>query len=361
MAQDGQVLWAVSQAGAVLVFVHDDIEPPVQLVLDPPMRPGDLVQAVGEECGAEQVVGGLGRCPCGGLADAMHLADGGQPRPGVPLLQPADVGRDGGRACLNPAVAGIDGRLGRGGLGGGVIKEADDVIVQRALIAFQRQGVVATLIDDLPGRGAWQCNASAVTIVPWSDSRRSRAGTAVISFDLASVATCASTSRCSHPQALTMCSADLPLARSNERRRTLPSMATTPGAAAPDAGSGRQAAALLGEPGHEAPERGAERLRVKLAEQAAERVVARHPVGERQDAPQARAKRCERERLLGLREQRHVHRTLPAAQHRAQRDEQKLVEVMQGGIASPRIVQLVPARRKLVQGTTPMPNQRPKK
>jgi hypothetical protein len=50
----------------------------------------------------------------------------------------------------------------------------------------------------------------------------------VISLDLASVAICASTRRCSHPQALTMCSADLPLARSNERRSTLPSMATTP-------------------------------------------------------------------------------------------------------------------------------------
>jgi hypothetical protein len=32
----------------------------------------------------------------------------------------------------------------------------------------------------------------------------------------------------SEPHALTMCNADLPLARSNERRKTLPSMATTP-------------------------------------------------------------------------------------------------------------------------------------
>jgi len=111
--------------------------------------------------------------------------------------------------------------------------------------------------------------------------------------------------------------------------------------------------ASLGLLPHEAPERGAERLRIKLAEQAAERVVARHPVGQRQDAAQ--------ERLLGLRKQRHVHRTLPAAQHRAQRDEQKLVEVMQAGVAGPRVVQLVPARRKPIQGTTPMHNQRPKR
>ena len=37
-------------------------------------------------------------------------------------------------------------------------------------------------------------------------------GTAVLSFDLASVAICPSTSRCSQCQAETICSADLPLA-----------------------------------------------------------------------------------------------------------------------------------------------------
>ena len=64
-----------------------------------------------------------------------------------------------------------------------------------------------------------------MTMVPFSASIRSRAGTAVISLDLASVAICASTSRCSEPQGLTMCKGDLPLARSKERHNTLPSMA----------------------------------------------------------------------------------------------------------------------------------------
>jgi hypothetical protein len=53
--------------------------------------------------------------------------------------------------------------------------------------------------------------------VPFKVSILSNFGTAVISFDLASVDTCANTSRCSEPHALTMCKADLPLARSNER------------------------------------------------------------------------------------------------------------------------------------------------
>jgi len=74
----------------------------------------------------------------------------------------------------------------------------------------------------------WQLSASTVTIQPSRLSIFNNLGTAVISFDLASVATCASTSRCSQPQADTMCSADLPLAVSNERRSTLPSIATTP-------------------------------------------------------------------------------------------------------------------------------------
>src|ERR1700721_2879509 len=68
----------------------------------------------------------------------------------------------------------------------------------------------------------WQLSASAVTIVPFSRSIAKSFGTAVISFDFASVAICASTRRCSQPQAETMCNGDLPLALSNERRRALP-------------------------------------------------------------------------------------------------------------------------------------------
>lgn len=50
---------------------------------------------------------------------------------------------------------------------------------------------------------------------------------AVISLDFASVVICARR-RCSQPEADTMRNGDLPLALSNERRRTLPSIATAP-------------------------------------------------------------------------------------------------------------------------------------
>src|SRR5271170_5776514 len=95
----------------------------------------------------------------------------------------------------------------------------------------------------------WQLRASVVTIVPFSDSISSIFGTAVISFDLASVAICASTRRCSQPQALTMCSADLLLARSNERAQHLPV-------------DRENALTVAGELRHEALKRGPELLRI---------------------------------------------------------------------------------------------------
>jgi hypothetical protein len=38
---------AVAQSGSVLIFVHDDIEPPVQPVLDAPVVAYHLVEAFG--------------------------------------------------------------------------------------------------------------------------------------------------------------------------------------------------------------------------------------------------------------------------------------------------------------------------
>jgi hypothetical protein len=58
--------------------------------------------------------------------------------------------------------------------------------------------------------------------------------------------------------------------------------------------------------------------------------VARRTVPEVEELPE--------ERFLGLGEQRHIHSTLPAAQNRAQRDDQQGVEVVQGGIAAPWVV-----------------------
>src|SRR3984957_4933220 len=125
-------------------------------------------------------------------------------------------------------MIGLDDRLGGGRLAGGIVEIQHHVIMKRSLISLQGEGIVAPLIDDLLGDGALAIERVRGHDRSFSRSIAKSFGTAVISFDFASVAICASTRRCSQPQAETMCNGDLPLALSNERRRTLPSIATTP-------------------------------------------------------------------------------------------------------------------------------------
>jgi hypothetical protein len=94
-----------------------------------------------------------------------------------------------------------------------------------------------------------------------------------------------------------------------------------------------------------AAKRGAELRRVELAEQPAECVVAGQPGRQLEKTAQ--------KRLLGRGEQRHIHRRLAAAQHRAQRDHQKFMKVMQRRIAGARILQILPAVNELIQTILP--------
>src|SRR5215218_7249265 len=67
------------------------------------------------------------------------------------LLQPSDVGRDQGGAGLDAAVIAIDGGMGNLGGAGGVVEEAADIVVQAALVTFQREHIVAAPFDHLGG------------------------------------------------------------------------------------------------------------------------------------------------------------------------------------------------------------------
>src|SRR5271165_1158771 len=151
----------------------------------------------------------------------------------------------------------------------------------------------------------WQLSASAVTIVPFSLSIANSFGTAVISFDFASVAICASTRRSSQPQAETMCNGDLPLAL-----RAAQNLAV----------DRHNPFTLLGKTSHEALKRRPELVRIEHAEKPAERVMARHAI--------LKLEKPAQERLLRLREQTHVHRALPATQNRAHRYRQNLMKVV---------------------------------
>lgn len=67
------------------------------------------------------------------------------------FLQPTDIRRDGARARLNPPVIRVDGSVAGRRLALRIVKKPADVGVQRALVALQRQRIVAAPIDDLPG------------------------------------------------------------------------------------------------------------------------------------------------------------------------------------------------------------------
>jgi hypothetical protein len=131
-----------------------------------------------------------------------------------------------------------------------------------------------------------------------------------------------------------MCKGDLPLARSNERRSTFPSIVTP-----------AKARALAGKLRHEPLKCSPELLRVEPAEQATEGVMAGQAIGKLEETAQ--------ERLLRPREQPHINCALPTTQHGAQSNHQQLIEVMQSGIPGSRVLQLLPACGKLLQDAPP--------
>jgi hypothetical protein len=101
----------------------------------------------------------------------------------------------------------------------------------------------------------------------------------------------------------------------------------------------------LGKRRHEALKRDTELIRIETAEQPAERIVARRPVLQVEEITQ--------EWLFGLREQCHIHATLAAAQNRTQGNDQQGVEIVQGGIAGPGVLQVFEAGSEPIQRGSP--------
>ena len=69
VAQDGEVLRAAIEAVSRLILVHDDIEGPVEAVLDAPVGADDRAKALDRERRAEEIVGRFG----GGFAAVSRL------------------------------------------------------------------------------------------------------------------------------------------------------------------------------------------------------------------------------------------------------------------------------------------------
>jgi hypothetical protein len=87
MSQDSEIVWAIIEAIAQLVLIHNDIETPMQAVFDAPMRADNLVEALGGERRAEEIVGGLGFGLALDFPGADNFADRRQPWPFI--LNPA--------------------------------------------------------------------------------------------------------------------------------------------------------------------------------------------------------------------------------------------------------------------------------
>lgn len=154
MTENREIFGTISQSGSVLILVHHDIEPPVQLIFDAPVRSDDRIQPVRRERRAEQVVGHFGGGFGRGFAHALDLADCLQAGPPMAVLQPLDLGRNRRRARLDPAMIAVDRRLCRADRACRIIEKPHDVVVQRGLVALQRQRVIAVLVNDLLGYGA---------------------------------------------------------------------------------------------------------------------------------------------------------------------------------------------------------------
>jgi len=115
------------------------------------MAARDLAGAARRQRRAEQIIS----CFRGGfiadLAGARDLCDGFQARPLMAFLQPADVRRDGDGAGFDAAMIGVDRGVVCRGLGQRIVEKHLNVFVKRCLIALERKGVIAALIDDLLG------------------------------------------------------------------------------------------------------------------------------------------------------------------------------------------------------------------
>src|SRR3954453_16700704 len=112
---DGHVGWPMTGSQAGEVIAEDDIEHPVQSVLDAPMSAHDASEAVDVEPGRAEIVALLPLDRAVSLGLTRHHADGGQSgeaelaRIAAGGEQPVDIMADCMAAGLDPAVFAVDG------------------------------------------------------------------------------------------------------------------------------------------------------------------------------------------------------------------------------------------------------------
>lgn len=139
----------VAQSSSVLILVHDHIQSPLEPVFHAPMLANNGVETLRRQSFAEQVVGHFGSCFLWRLANSNHFADRPQARPLVLFLEPIDIRGNRCRAGLDSSVVGLDDGRGHGDLAVWIVQKQDHIVMQRALVTLQRQRVVTFLLYDL--------------------------------------------------------------------------------------------------------------------------------------------------------------------------------------------------------------------
>jgi hypothetical protein len=194
-----------------------DIEQPVLIVLDGPVRTDDA-QGLGRiEHAGERIVAGLRGFA---LADPRHGIDAGHCGKAVELVALAPClghRRHPSAPLFVTAVRRLDRdrrprRIGRG-------QQGLDVAMQRPTVSLDRQRVIATAVARLP------CRASAVTVLAVRSSRAMISRAAVTSLR-SGARFSPSTRRCSAAQAVTRCKGLGMLGGVDPARNDLPSRAT---------------------------------------------------------------------------------------------------------------------------------------
>ncbi len=151
VVEHGKIVRAVIHTGSVLVLVHDDVEAPLQSVLDAPIGAYDVVEAFPGQRRALEIIGHFGGGLAGGFSGSDHFVDRREAGPVMVLLQPVDLGCHRGRAGLDAAMIAVHRGVDGVDLARWVVEKPDYVVVQRTLVPPQRQHVIADLRDDLPG------------------------------------------------------------------------------------------------------------------------------------------------------------------------------------------------------------------
>ena len=144
----------ISPRGEHVRFCHLRLD-----YFDPPMAPRRLPKYLGGELCTEQVVSALAAALLADASLRFDHADGLQPRPVMPVLQP----RQDVRIADHPAPTHFDPSVPLvhalllvddhviTDLGLGIRERLDDIVVKGLLILFERQDVVGILLDDLLG------------------------------------------------------------------------------------------------------------------------------------------------------------------------------------------------------------------